>query len=85
MPSEIKVSHLQSIVDYVSQKGSITNRECRELTGLTYDDSIKMFAALCQLGILEKVGSASATKYVLPDKRASTPPRDGYHRKSAVQ
>jgi predicted HTH transcriptional regulator len=66
MAEHIGVDHLQSLMDHVTERGSVTNRECRHLTGLGYDSAIKIFGALCTMGTLKKIGEASATKYVLP-------------------
>ena len=66
MAEQIEVKHLGAVLDYVAKQGAITNRECREVTGLGYDSSIKIFGALCLMGMLRKTGAASGTKYVLP-------------------
>lgn len=58
----------QIILDYVLANGSITNRECRRLIDSSYDDTIKLLGALTLSGKLLRVGSSSATKYVISDK-----------------
>ncbi len=59
----------QIIIDYVLANGSITNRECRRLIDSSYDDTIKLLGALTLSGKLVRVGSSSATKYVMGDER----------------
>jgi predicted HTH transcriptional regulator len=82
MAEEIKIEHLGAVSDYVRENGAITNRECRQVTGLSYDSSIKIFGALCLLGMLKKAGESSATKYVSNSRQETTAPkRPGYHRK----
>ena len=68
MNEPIEVRHLQALKDYVIAHGSVTNRECCKLTGLGQEGSTKAVEALCALGVLRKVGEASATKYVLPNE-----------------
>ena len=81
MSEEIKINHLGAVLDYVTEHGAITNRECRRVTGLGYDSSIKLFSALCSLGMLKKIGESSATKYLLGNKPTQLPKRPGFHRK----
>lgn len=82
MAEQITLEHLRAVMDYVGKHESITNRECRVATGLGYDSSIKIFAALCALGLLKKIGEASGTKYVVAtQQQSSNPKRPGYHRK----
>lgn len=66
MAEEISIQDIEMVVAYVASSGAVTNRECRKVTGLGYDSSIKIFNSLCSLGALRKTGTASATKYVLP-------------------
>src|SRR5262245_22633411 len=61
---EIKIEHLRAVLDYVGQHSAITNRECRAATGLGYDSAIKIFAALCAVDILKRIGETSRSKYV---------------------
>ena len=84
MAEAITLDHLRAVMDYVSQHESITNRECRVATGLGYDSAIKIFGALCALGMLKKIGEASGTKYVVADVRTAVPSRPGYHRKKLI-
>ena len=63
----IPLEFLLRVRDYVNENGSITNEECRTLLGVNYDESIKIFNAMCLLGTLKRVGKASGTKYVKGD------------------
>jgi hypothetical protein len=76
----ITLKHLEMILKYVAERGSITNRECRQLTGLSYDQGIKIGSAMCTLGMLKKHGEGSVTKYILPPKKISLLPVEGSHR-----
>ena len=85
MAEQITLKHLGVVMDYVTKHGSISNRECREMTELSYDSSIKIFAGLCTLGMLRKTGESSSTKYVLGNRQQSERPRlPGYHRKTLI-
>jgi hypothetical protein len=65
----ITLRHLQVVLDYTRQEGAITNRSFRSLTGLSYDQAIKVFHALCNMGMLQKVGDGPTTKYIIPMPR----------------
>jgi predicted HTH transcriptional regulator len=66
MISEEDQAKYQKIVrDYVTTHGKITNRECRKLLDIFYDNSIKLLTSLCEAGILVREGVSSGTKYVL--------------------
>jgi len=78
---KITVTHLKKIMDYVEKNGSITNRECRALTGLSYDQGIKLGTALVLLGMLRKEGAGSTTKYVIPESKPEGREPEGHHRK----
>lgn len=84
MSDKITVQHLQDVMDYVGQRGAITNREFRGLTNLSYNSAIKVLGVLCTLGMLKKSGTASATKYILPSSGSTGLPRPGYHRKDML-
>jgi hypothetical protein len=73
MAEDISIQDLEMVVAYVASCGAVTNRECRKVTGLGYDSSIKIFNGLCSLGTLRKTGTASATKYVLPGSISKAP------------
>jgi hypothetical protein len=68
MTRQIPLEYLFKVQDFVKENGSITNRQCREFLKLNYDESIKLFNAMCLLGTLKKIGTSSATKYISSDK-----------------
>jgi hypothetical protein len=57
----------QAALLYVSTHGSITNREIRSLTGINYDQAIWFFNEMLRGGTLQRTGTASTTRYVMPD------------------
>jgi predicted HTH transcriptional regulator len=60
--------------EYVRSHGAITNRECRRLLGLSYDETMRLLGAMSKDGVLERVGKASGTRYVLPTPREEDRP-----------
>jgi predicted HTH transcriptional regulator len=84
MTRSLPISYLTKVVDYVKKKGAITNKQCRELLDVNYDESIKIFNALCLIGALKRTGAASTTKYVISDKPGTdaekTSTAEGSHR-----
>src|SRR5437868_5209606 len=65
------------VIAYVTANGSITNRECRKLLGISYDHAIALLGELTKIGSLERIGVSSGTRYVLgtpsPEVRGSAP------------
>ena len=57
---------------YLARNPSITNRELRALTGISYDQAITFFNAMIANGRLVRIGKSSGTKYRL----SSMPPKD---------
>lgn len=55
-----------SLVAYVEENGAITNRQCRELLGIDYDQAIYLFNHMVENGHLVRIGKTSQTRYVLP-------------------
>ena len=55
------------VEQYLSRHPSITNRELRALTGVSYDQAITFFNTMIADGRLIRVGRASGTKYHLPN------------------
>lgn len=53
------------IAERIISKGSITNREARELLGLSDEGIRKEITKLLELGVLMKVGEGRSTHYVL--------------------
>lgn len=60
---------IETVVRFVERNGSITNRECREILNLSYDNSIKLLGGLSRMGVLRRHGVSSATKYLLSKRR----------------
>ncbi len=58
----------EAVFPYFSRHESITNREIRELTNISYDQAINFFNRMVAQGHLKRVGKASGTKYVLPNR-----------------
>lgn len=59
---------------YVKEKGKITNREYRQMFGITDRTALRDLTAICEKGALQKVGvTGRKTEYILtrqkPDKR----------------
>lgn len=54
-----------TVLDYVRENGSITNRLLRTLTRISYDQAIWVFGTMVKAGDLERVGKSSSTKYVI--------------------
>ncbi len=85
MTRQIPLEYLFRVQNFVKENGAITNRQCRDLLNLNYDESIKLFNAMCLLGTLRKTGISSATKYVIGEKPGMDAPSVsdvvGWHRK----
>ena len=62
------VKALRSTLDFLHREGRIRNSTLRKLTGLTYDQAVKLFARATASGVLERHGVTSGTHYVLPVK-----------------
>ena len=60
------------VLEYVEKNGSITNRQCRELLGIGYDQAISLFNIMIEGGELRRVGKTAGTRYVLPKSSATT-------------
>ena len=54
-----------TIIQFVEHNGKITNRECRQLLNISYDDAIFLLGGLCKTGILLRMGTHSVTHYIL--------------------
>jgi ATP-dependent DNA helicase RecG len=51
---------------YAKEKGSITNRDYRSLTGVSDETTRQELAQLASQGLLQVHGKGRATRYVLP-------------------
>ena len=55
------------VLRYVKHNGYITNRQCRDLLGLGYDQVIALFKRMVESGELVRTGKTASTKYLLPE------------------
>lgn len=58
----------KKVIKYIKSNGFITNRQCRELLGLGYDQVIKLFNEMIASKELTRIGKTTSVKYVLPEK-----------------
>ncbi len=63
---EISKEMRQTVIKYVKKNGSITNRQCRELLELGYDQVIRLFNSMVDSGELIREGKTTSVKYTLP-------------------
>lgn len=56
----------QRIYRFIKKTGYVTNRQCRELLNITYDQAIHLFNQLVESKELIREGKGSGTKYVRP-------------------
>lgn len=63
---------VDTIVQYVRARRSITNRECRKLLDVTYDQAVFLLGEMCRVRLLMRKGSSSGTHYVLSASSVST-------------
>ena len=57
----------KSVSHFLDTEASITNRELRQLTGISYDQAIHFFNGMVDSRRLVRVGKTSGIKYVLAD------------------
>jgi predicted HTH transcriptional regulator len=64
-PTTIQISEKmrESIYRFIKKNGYITNRQCRELLNISYDQAINLFNQMVENKELKREGKASATKY----------------------
>ena len=53
------------VVKYLKHNGYITNRQCRELLGIGYDQVITLFNKMVAAGELIREGKTTSVKYRL--------------------
>ncbi len=58
----------EAVFAYLSRHHSIANRELRALANIDCDQAIAFFNRMVAQGHLKRVGKASGTKYVLPNR-----------------
>lgn len=64
------LTHIRgAILSYLQEHEFITNRLLRGTTDIGYDQCIFAFGELLRSGDLVKVGTSSATRYILAKKR----------------
>ncbi len=62
----ITIEMKQSILRFVKKNKFITNRQCRKLLDLGYDQVMKLLNAMVASGELVREGKTSSVKYRLP-------------------
>lgn len=65
---EVNEDIKQKVIMFVKQNGFITNRQCRVLLGIGYEQAIAVFSKLVESGELIREGRTSSVKYRLPIK-----------------
>ena len=51
---------------YIHERGSILNREYRELTGVSEQTALRDLEALVEQGMLKRIGKTRSRQYKLP-------------------
>ena len=65
---EVNEDIKQKVITFVKQNGFITNRQCRVLLRIGYEQAIMVFNKLVKSGELIREGRTSSVKYRLPIK-----------------
>ena len=65
---EVNEGIKQKVIEFVSQNGFITNRQCRVLLGIGYEQAITVLNKLVGSGELIREGKTSSVKYRLSNK-----------------
>jgi ATP-dependent DNA helicase RecG len=55
------------VLEYVRERGQITNRECQRVCGLSPDQAFKLLARLVRTGKLKAIGEKRGRRYIPPD------------------
>ena len=66
LPAVSPASEEDQILAYVRDKGAITNRECRELLGITVFRASRLLQAIQAKGFLRRTGERRWARYELP-------------------
>lgn len=61
----LKSDPIETVLKYVKRNGKIANRDCRQILGISYDETIFLLGGMCKSGLLERQGASSGTHYVL--------------------
>ena len=65
---EITEDIKRKVYKYIKHNGSITNRQCRDLLEIGYDQAITLFNNMVNANELIREGKTSSIKYRLPTK-----------------
>ena len=65
---EVSEEIKQKVIKFVKQNGFITNRQCRVLLAIGYEQATTLFNKLVESGELIREGTTSSVKYRLPIK-----------------
>jgi predicted HTH transcriptional regulator len=68
--TEKDISHIRRIaIRHLKSHEFLTNRELRGIVDISYDQAIYFYRRMLDRGVLERVGIASGTKYILKDNK----------------
>jgi hypothetical protein len=68
-----KTDPVDVVMKQVDSRGAITNRDCRQLLGISYDETIFLLGGMCKVGLLMRKGVSSGTHYVMTGMPVSEP------------
>lgn len=74
---EVSVETKEKVIKFVKQNGFITNRQCRLLLGIRFEQAITLFNNLVGSGKLIREGKTSSVKYRLSIKQRITEVQSG--------
>ena len=74
---EVSVETKEKVIKFVKQNGFITNRQCRLLLGIGFEQAITLFNNLVGSGELIREGKTSSVKYRLSIKQRITEVQSG--------
>jgi len=66
--SKAALNRLNPILEYLKTHDTVTQKEARDLTGKSATSVRRLFALLCEAGILEQSGSTRNTIYKITAK-----------------
>jgi predicted HTH transcriptional regulator len=62
----ITEEHKKKVFQFIAKNGYITNRQCRDLLDLGYDQVIYLFKTMVDSNELVRIGKTANTKYIIP-------------------
>lgn len=68
---EVTADMRHRVISFVEQNGFISNKQCRVLLGIGYEQTIMLLNALVESGDLIREGKTSGIKYRLSAKSSS--------------